>query len=519
MGQLSLASFRGQTSRNTLLKVDDIPVQTVEGSTNLSPFLGGATSLKKIIPGSQGVRYGNGATGGVILMETPFLDDHQTLTSEVGSFDSVYLHASSGMSHSSQEGVVHGESSYTSGLPQYGPRRQLGEKGRVGTMHVATALKRPLTSTTSFKITARYSEGNSKYDAFHAATSKPQSTEQRGLTLLGASLKNTSLHTTHHIQTFLSLNKIKESSPSLSEALLSGIDYTGEATWSPRSSSLLLAGVQDARFKSVAAEKTRASSYVGLIQQGKLSSRFSLEGGGRIDYHQCFGFHTTYTGTAAYALSEDMTLKSNARTGFLTPSLYSLYVTNAYVEGNPHLKSEKTQTIDLGVEGHGLNQRLSFQLLHFWTKIERMIYARQEGSRYQSLNLPGASHISGMESVVSYEVSPALTLEANYSYTNFDIKQANVNTEFPKHKVYLGGRIVGPHAIEISPDIQYISRRQSQGHDLKAYALFNVKIHHKMTPTISFYGRIDNLWDKRYVQTYDYQTPGRAFYVGAHLRF
>jgi vitamin B12 transporter len=522
-GQMSNVSFRGQTSRNTHLRIDDIPVQDVGGNINFSPLFGGATHLVEVIPGSQGVQYGSGASGGVVLMETPFLVSDNTLTAEGGSFQSGYGHLAHQKTTPHTYWVIHGEGSRTGGLPQYGETRKLGEKGRGRLINIATRFKHQLNEDTSFKFTARSLESHTKYDTYDTYFNllpKPQGDQTTNLSLLGVGLEKFTETVSHNVKGFLSHNKLKNTHSPSSILLMQGANYTGEYVLSSRLESILLIGFQENRIDSEhLIKRVMFSSYGGWIQKANLTETVSGEVGIRVDRHQKFGINTTYSAILAYA-QKNTVLKGSIRTGFLNPSLYSLYITNDFIRGNPQLKPEQTQTVDVTLEHHFPNQHISLQLTPFRTEARKMIHTIFQNGRHFSLNLAGTTKISGIESQIFYAPHKIIKITANHTYTNLDFNQINANPEFPKHKVHFRLEYMPATDWNISPEVLHIGERRSyQGQHLKSYSLANLAVKYQLKPGASIFGRLDNAFDKRYVQTHNYQTPGRAFYVGTHLYF
>ena len=517
IGQISSVSFRGQTSQNTHLRIDDIPVQDPLGAINFSPLFGGATKITQIIPGSQGVRYGSGASGGVILMETPFLPSNNLLTVEGGSFQSGYTHLAHEEQTDTSRFVIHGEGSRTAGLPQYGNTRKFGEKGRSHSANLATRLEHALDDQTTLRFTARSLESTGKYDT---DLTKPKGSQTTNLSLLSFGLDTQTLNTSHLVKGFLSHQKLKYENSPASSFLISGADYTGSYAFSPRLESTFLSGIQQHRIQiDHSIKKTMSTGYAGWIQKAHLTDRISGEVGIRADHHEKFGTTPTYSAIFAYAKNNTV-LKAGMRTGFLNPTLYSLYLSNDFVQGNPNLKPEQTRTIDLSFEQKLPNQHLSLQLTPFWTRAKKMIHSISQNGRYQSLNASGTTTLSGLESQLSYTPLPLLKFTLNHTYTNLDFKQTNVNPEFPRHKAHVNMEYWASKALSLCPEILYIGPRHSyDGPNLKEYMVVSTSLKYQLKPGASLFARCENLFDTRYVHTHNYQTPGRSFYVGAHLYF
>jgi vitamin B12 transporter len=523
MGGNTQVSFRGQTARNTLIIIDGIVAQDIYGAANISSFLGGATQIRDIIPGSQGVRYGSGASGGTILMETPYLPAAHLITAEYGSFQSAYGHLAHQKTTPETAWVIHAEGNRTAGLPQYGPTRSLGEKSKSYLGNVATRLEHRLSHSTTLKLTGRTVESSAKYDSYETYTDplpKPQGTLSTNVSLVGIGFETSTQKTVHAVQGFFSQTKLKYTASPTALFSMNGINYTG--TYAPRRhlDSTLLVGIREDRIDhSYLIKKNVMSGYVGGIQKICLTEQLSAEAGLRLDQHEKFGSTVTYSGALAYT-HHHTTLKSSLRTGFLNPSLYTLYATNPYVQNNPRLNPEHTRTLDMTLEHTFPRQDLTLQVTPFWTQATQLIHSILTNNRWQSVNVPGTTKISGIESQLFYRINPSLNLTTSYAYTNIDASQPNTNPEFPKHKAHLRLDYMPTLDFSVSPDILYVGARTSRGGEaLKEYTLLNLTLKYEPTPGFSVFGRIENVCNIHYMQTYNYQTPRRAFYVGTHFYF
>lgn len=523
MGGNTQVSFRGQTARNTLVLIDDIVTQDIYGATNIASFFGGATQVREIIPGSQGVRYGSGASGGTILMETPYLHADNLVAAEYGSFQSAYGHIAHQKITPDTGWVIHAEGNRTAGVPQYGPTRSLGEKSKSYLGNVATRLEHRLNESSTLKLTARTLESSAKYDAYETYANplpKPQSTLFTTVSLVGIGLETSTQKTAHAVQGFFSQTKLKYTASPAAISSIQGVNYVGTHTPNRHLDSTLLLGIQGERVdSSYLIKKNVISGYIGGLQKMRINDPLSAEAGLRLDQHEKFGSTVTYSGALAYT-HRHTTLKSSIRTGFLNPSLYTLYTSNKYVQSNPGLKPERTRTLDVTFEHFFPRPDISIQVTPFWTQATQLIQSVSKNNRWQSVNVPGTTKISGIESQLFYRIDPSLNLITSYSYTSIDASQPNTNPEFPKHKAHLRLDYMPTLTFSISPDILYVGARTSSGGEpLKEYTLVNLTLKYEVRPGFSIFGRIENVCNIHYMQTYNYQTPRRAFYVGTHFYF
>ena len=81
-GQLSTISFRALSSKDTLVVLDGVPLNGggAFGTFDFAHLLSGSVRSRTLIPGANSVHYGDGATGGVVLLETPFTSYNNGVT-------------------------------------------------------------------------------------------------------------------------------------------------------------------------------------------------------------------------------------------------------------------------------------------------------------------------------------------------------------------------------------------------------------------------------------------------------
>ncbi|MFA5224858.1 MAG: TonB-dependent receptor, partial [Candidatus Omnitrophota bacterium] len=61
----------------------------------------------------------------------------------------------------------------------------------------------------------------------------------------------------------------------------------------------------------------------------------------------------------------------------------------------------------------------------------------------------------------------------------------------------------------------YIGSRKDYGYITdKAYTVFRLAASYDITKNLKVFGRIENLFDKKYQEVHGYETLGRSFYAG-----
>ena len=94
-----------------------------------------------------------------------------------------------------------------------------------------------------------------------------------------------------------------------------------------------------------------------------------MTGGIRQDSYNVFGDATTYRVSAGYLLKETGTkFRGSYATGFKAPTLNDLFFQGF---GNPNLKPEKSQSMDVGIDQSFFQDRLQLNAGYFWNRFPR----------------------------------------------------------------------------------------------------------------------------------------------------
>lgn len=520
-GHMTTISFRGLSTGDTLVLLDGMPLNGGGsfGSFDFAHLLSGSVTSQALLPGANSVRYGDGATGGVILLETPFTSYTNGVAGEFGSFNTVDALASHQYQTSHQKWVTYLQGYRTSGLPQYGNSRMKGEKSTYKNGTFASAFKTRW-GNKSMRLNARVIEADGQYDLEEPPLpASPQWTQRYGLASLSSVFKIHSGPMSHRVTTYVNQSRLKNTGDVLSKTTTLGAWYNGGIFWSDRTTSELIGEVKQSWFtKERMYRKGVFSSGFGGVQRVLLTSQWKAEMGARLNHHSHrMTPRPNYLMGTSYQWGDTLFL-TNYRTAFKTPSFYNLYVRNAFALNNPNLKPENTQTIEIGFKHFLGGASSTLQVTQFWTTIKDMIHGTQVGSRRTSINLPGVSHSSGVESVLTWQVTPEWAIVPSYSYTQFKLGQAGLVTEFPRQKAALDTRY-RLNSWLWAAQMVYASERRSLGFRLKPYTVVRADVEYMVTPAFRILGRVDNIFDKRYYHVYGYRHKGRAFYLGTSFRF
>ena len=275
-------------------------------------------------------------------------------------------------------------------------------------------------------------------------------------------------------------------------------------------------------------EKAKIKGYY-IQDQIRLWERFFTTIGVRIDDHSRFGTETTYRIAPAYLIKEtDTKIKGTFGTGFKAPSLYQLFAPATLWGpiGNKNLKPEKSRGWDFGAEQDFLNKRLSLGATYFRNDFKDLIdFDFAKG--YTNI---AKAKTEGIEVFASVKPIDDLMFRISYTYTDTEDKRTDrdllrrpknklgfdLNYQFlKKGNANLGLTYVGRRDDIFFDPSTFTSRRVEIG----GYTLVNLAASYDITKNFQIFGRVDNLFDKDYVEVSGYGTPGLSFLGGIKLSF
>jgi len=250
--------------------------------------------------------------------------------------------------------------------------------------------------------------------------------------------------------------------------------------------------------------------------QFRLWESLYITPGLRVDEHELFGTETLYKVSTAYLILQTRTrLKGNWGTGFKAPSLYQLYHPSY---GDTALAPDESKSYDFGFGQRFWNDKISFDLTYFHNDFKNMI-AYSSGS-YRNID---NAETKGVELECSFKPIEVLTIGANYTYTKTEDKDTGKKlARRPRKQAGVDLNWTFLEKGNVNLTTSYIgSRWDNSANTLKAKAYTKVDLcaSYNLTETFQIFGRIENLFDKKFQQVRGYANPGASFYGGAKATF
>jgi vitamin B12 transporter len=257
----------------------------------------------------------------------------------------------------------------------------------------------------------------------------------------------------------------------------------------------------------------------------------------RLDDNQQFGTAWTPSFSAAYLFKEIGTkLKGGYAKGFRAPSLNELFFPPAFgcpAFGNPNLGPEKSWEINFGVEQNFLAERLKMGANYFHREVKDLIEGRpipgDPFGCFRAENV-GRARFDGVELTLGIRLFEGLTLNANYSYLDWDTADGKL-----ARRPHNSGNVILNY-LQDGLNINLIANIVGRRDDFQAaspfgdtvtagYGTVDLASSYKLpwqiplVKELSLIGKIQNLFNKKYDQADGFRAPPLNFLLGFWANF
>lgn len=275
---------------------------------------------------------------------------------------------------------------------------------------------------------------------------------------------------------------------------------------------------------SVQSYNAKSGNQAGFLElQSQFAERFFLVSNVRADDNDQFGEHVTWRVAPAFLVPVTQTkLKASYGTGFKAPTLYELYGVGdfSYV-GNPALKPEQSKGYDFGFEQPLANGRFNFGATYFHNDIINLI--SNVFSPTNTYVNTGHAHMHGVESFAEVRITERLRVRADYTVTI--ASNADTGEELsrrPRNKVNVSTIWNATDALSLTTTLVYVGTWKdfdrpgnlTVAGDTPGYTVVNLAANYVVTKNITWFGRIDNLFNRYYENPAGWEQPRFAVYSG-----
>jgi vitamin B12 transporter len=305
--------------------------------------------------------------------------------------------------------------------------------------------------------------------------------------------------------------------------LMMGAEHQNETLRTDSTDSL------DANFNATffTTDVQRRSDAGWLELQSQITKQFNLVSNIRYDDYDTFGGHTTWRIAPVYVIPDtDTKLKATYGTGFKAPSLFDLYVNflPSFI-GNPNLKPEESKGWDAGFEQPFAGDRFRFGATFFHNDVTNLINTGLASPGvFTEVNI-GAATMYGVESFAAWKVTNSFNLRADY--TNTTAKDDSTGQQLlrrPKNKASITAAWQATDRLTLSSTVLYVGSWTdidrsgfTSGLTAAPFTTVNLAANYAASDNVSYFMRIDNLFNKQYEDPIGFLRPGFAIYGGVRL--
>lgn len=269
--------------------------------------------------------------------------------------------------------------------------------------------------------------------------------------------------------------------------------------------------------RSMLADKTlhEVAAYVDFRQT--IGSWLTLDAGLRIDHHSHVGTEWVPQAGVSFLPSNSAEIKLSASKGFRYPTIREMYM---FPPQNPDLKPERLWNYEIAWSQRVLDGRISFGVNVFYIDGENLIMRVPVDGRPKNINT-GKIENAGAEAQFAWRISPAWSLDANYSY----LHMAYPVLASPEHKLHVGAAFARGRW-NVSTGVQYVGglytevKVNGRGRTTQEnFVLWNLRGSFRVCKVIELFVRGENLLAQRYEINAGYPMPKATVLGGVNLHF
>ncbi|MEC7614452.1 MAG: TonB-dependent receptor [Pseudomonadota bacterium] len=522
-GGVGSVRIRGASSSQTLVLIDGIPVNDASspgGGYNFEYLDTSNIDRIEVLRGSQSTLWGSDAIGGVVNIYTKSAEKNSiSLLSEIGSFGLRKINSELGIASNSSKFLFLVDDTSLDGISKADKNDGNVEKDGFETNSYSFKGDIDLNNI-QIKGLLSYIKSDVEYDSFGFVTGV-QDGDERSITeeFIGNLTIKFNLFDDKLVNTF-SVNQSDISRDYFTnDNLTFGAD--GERKLYRYQGNIGFGGFNKIAFglekeeSSVNADKLSIDSYFFLYQFQPIKD-LVISAGIRNDDNKGFNSKTTRKISAAYRVSENLSIKTSWGEGFKVPTIFqTTFFCCGAESANTNIRPEESTSYDLGFD-FNLKDKFSFTLVYFKKDINDQINFSFGLGGYENIDFVESD---GFEVSVNSEITEQINLYLNYSYIDSIDGRGQRLINIPKDSGELALTYNSSFNLSGSLTIKYNGSEISTYGNLDSWSRADINLFYKLNNFSEIYFRVENLLDKNYQQVFGYGTPDRSGLIGVKVNF
>ena len=531
-GKITTLNLRGAESDHVLVLVDGVRMgSATAGLPALQDLPIDQIDRVEIVRGPRSSLWGSEAIGGVIQVFTRRNTGKVRPNVRIGVGSDSTREASAGIGGGIGRGWFGADVAYarTEGFnacrgtggdpanPFDGAGCFTDEPDRDGYRNTSATLRGgySFTDTLALEANALRAEGKSEFDG--SFTNRSETVQQ----VLGTKLRYTP---SDKVNLLLSLGRNDDKSDDFHDDVQSGYFQTrryvasAQGDFSVAANQLLTTGIdwQDDRVESTTLfAVTRRDNLAGFVEyQGRFGAH-QLQASVRNDDNEQFGNHTTGSLGYGFGFDNGLKLTASVATGFKAPSFNDLYYPGF---GNPYLKPEESESINLGIARYADTWNWTFNV--YQNKVDQLI--SYDSQIFLPNNIDEA-RIRGAEFTVDFTLA-GFDIATQLSHTDPRNRSAG-----PNHDNLLARRPRNTARIDVDRafgDVRTGLTFNAAGERydnlantdrLGGYSTLDLRLEYAIAPAWTLQAKVGNVFDRDYETVAWYNQAGRTY--GLSLRY
>ncbi|MBT4522359.1 MAG: TonB-dependent receptor [Halieaceae bacterium] len=535
-GKPTALRIRGEEGFRTLVLIDGIDISqtsTPQVGPNMEHLLSSGIQRVEILRGPQGLMYGADAGGVVsISSQSPRDGFGGELSAETGRYGAEQLAANLGGGNDMLDFNLSATTYETDGFNARTTDTELGDKDGYDNTTVHGRLGWNVSDTFRLQLVARNVQGENEYDSCYTVTTfSPTDVcsndyDQEAWRVVANYTADRFTHQLSYTSSETDRQFYAEGAASFgARGELEHTSYLGSFKAGDNTRLIYGADLESESIDDGSFDTDRDQNGYYLEYQGGFSDHLFVTAGARYDDNDDFGSYTSYRVSGAYLFDTargELKLKATYGTGFRAPSLYEITYNSSWAYPPASLVSldaEESKGFDLGI-AFTTQAGTYLEAVYFDQAISNEIYF---DPLYWSgyLQDKGDTDSSGVELIVEFPLSEALSLNGNYTYNDTENTAGDNRIRRPEHLANIGvgwrpldGALILGLNLRASHGAQDID-----GSDLDDYEVVDLNASFDVLQGLQVYGRVENLFDETYQEIATYNTSARAAYVGLRYSF